>query len=232
MEDYISLGKIKYRIVSNDYKGPCVLYVAGTFMENDIGAMYNAIQSKLEEKDFILCEVQVEDWDTYLTPWKADGAMKGRCFEGKAREILGDIQDKLLPLLITTYVDIIDFYIAGYSLAGLFSLWSLYESDIFAGAACCSGSLWYPGWDEYARSHSLKRRQRIYLSLGNKEEKSRHPLMRLVGDRMREQYKLLKEDDLCSDVTLVWNEGGHFNNTVNRTAYGMEYLVSSNHGNA
>ncbi|ERL11412.1 hypothetical protein HMPREF1248_0438 [Coriobacteriaceae bacterium BV3Ac1] len=32
-------------------------------------------------------------------------------------------------------------YISGYSLAGLFALWSLYQTDIFKGAACVSGSL-------------------------------------------------------------------------------------------
>ena len=56
---------------------------------------------------------------------------------------------------------------------------------------------------------------RVYLSLGNKEEKSRHPLMRQVGDNTRRAIGVL-EGQLTVPCTLEWNEGGHFDGVSER----------------
>ena len=57
-------------------------------------------------------------------------------------------------------------YIMGYSLAGLFALWAMYQTDIFAGCATCSGSMWYPGFVEYVNSQPTLANKQIYISLG------------------------------------------------------------------
>ena len=41
----------------------------------------------------------------------------------------------------------------GYSLAGLFALWSVFRSDRFKAAAAASPSVWFRGWLDYAASH-------------------------------------------------------------------------------
>ena len=57
--------------------------------------------------------------------------------------------------------------IAGYSLAGLFAVYALYRTDVFARAASVSGSLWFPGFREYVFSHTpLCRPDCVYFSLG------------------------------------------------------------------
>ncbi len=94
-------------------------------------------------------------------------------------------------------------WLAGYSLAGLFALWAAYECDTFSGIACCSGSLWFKNWDIYMREHILKRKCSVYLSLGGKEEKTKNAVMATVGDRTREQEKLLLEDPFAS--RWFWN---------------------------
>lgn len=44
--------------------------------------------------------------------------------------------------------------IAGYSLAGLFALYSIYQTDAFSRVASVSGSLWFPGIKEYVVSRT------------------------------------------------------------------------------
>lgn len=72
--------------------------------------------------------------------------------------------------------------IAGYSLAGLFAIYALYRTDSFSRAASMSGSLWFPGFRDYALSRPLCRRpERLYFSLGNKEDKTRNPYLKPCG---------------------------------------------------
>lgn len=96
----------------------------------------------------------------------------------------------------------------GYSLAGLFALWAAYESDVFSGIICCSGSLWFPDWDHYVRNHVIQSKCSVYLSLGGKEEKAKNKVMAAVGDRTRAQEWLLQEDSMVESVVLEWNAEG------------------------
>ncbi len=60
--------------------------------------------------------------------------------------------------------------IAGYSLAGLFALYAICQTDVFSRVGCMSGSLWFPGFKEYVFSHEPKRwADCIYFSLGDRE---------------------------------------------------------------
>ena len=63
---------------------------------------------------------------------------------------------------------------------------------------------------------------RVYLSLGDKEEKTKNPVMGRVGDAIRSGYDLLKDK---IDVTLEWNEGNHFREPDLRTAKGFAWLL-------
>ena len=60
------------------------------------------------------------------------------------------------------------YYIGGYSLAGLFALWTAYQTDIFKGVAA-SPSVWFPGFAEYMKKNEIKT-DTVYLSLGDGEE--------------------------------------------------------------
>ena len=103
-----------------------------------------------------------------------------------------------VPYIDRTYhVKEQEHWLAGYSLAGLFALWAAYECDIFSGIACCSGSLWFKDWDIYMREHTLKRKCSVYLSLGGKEEKTKNAVMATVGDRTREQEKIVAGRFIC-----------------------------------
>ena len=116
------------------------------------------------------------------------------------------------------------YIIGGYSLAGLFALWAAYQTDAFKGVAAASPSVWFPGFVEYMKENSI-RADSVYLSLGDKEEKTRNPVMSTVGDRIRETYGLLKECGI--NTILEWNQGNHFKDADIRTARAFAWVLTS-----
>lgn len=109
-------------------------------------------------------------------------------------------------------------FLGGYSLAGLFALWSGYQTRLFDGIVAASPSVWYPKWIEYA-SNFKPQAPFIYLSMGDKEGKTRNRMMSSVDKNMRRQKALFYCQGVDSE--MEWNQGGHFQDTAKRTAQGF-----------
>ncbi len=173
-----------------------------------------ALIRELAGADFLLQAVRV-DWFTDLSPWKAPAVFRDIPFGDGAPETLNRIL-KLTGDSGKEYV------IGGYSMGGLFALWASYQTDRFRGVAAVSPSVWFPGFAEYAASRRMLA-ERVYLSLGDREEKTRNPVMAAVGDRIRELH-----GQLCSRGTpcrLEWNPGNHFTDPDLRTAKGFAWIL-------
>ncbi len=112
--------------------------------------------------------------------------------------------------------------LGGYSLAAFFSLWSAYRTDLFFAAACASPSVWFPLWMESARRNRPKA-DHIYLSLGDREERTKNPVMSKVGSCIREMESLLSGQGV--DVFLEWNRGNHFADTGLRCAKAFSWCL-------
>ena len=130
---------------------------------------------------FALIGVAPTSWEQEFSPWPAPAlGKKSPAFTGGCDAYLADLTGPILaqaeaqfPLSPRRE----DRMLAGYSLGGLASLYALYQTGVFGGVASLSGSLWFPGWVEFAQSHRpLAPDTRVYLSLGKKEEKVRSPL--------------------------------------------------------
>ena len=135
------------------------------------------------------------------------------------------IKENIIPYINDNYKEHEEIFITGYSLSGLFALCSIYNTDIFDGAVCCSGSLWFPGWVEFMQKNRIKKKSLVYLSLGGKEEKTKNPLMAPVGINTRKQLSIFKKDSLIKSVTLEMNPGGHFADTAMRVAKGINWIL-------
>ena len=176
---------------------------------------------------FTLAAFRVNDWNTDLSPWEAAPVFGDAGFGSGAEDTLKYILESLMPEMTgygtsTGTEHNTELYLGGYSLAGFFSMWAAYQTDCFAGIAAVSPSVWFPGWMDFAREHSI-RAPRVYLSLGDKEERTRNPVMRTVGDNIRSQLELLESDAAC---TLEMNQGNHFREPDLRTAKGFAWLLS------
>ena len=163
---------------------------------------------------FALAAFAVKAWNRELSPWAAPPVFGKLPFGGMAEETLSFVLDRLLPSVRVQLGADMKVCVGGYSLAGLFALWAATETDAFSGVAAASPSLWFPGWMDYVKANPIQTRA-VYLSLGEKEERAKNPVMATVGDCIREQYSLLQADH---SVTLEWNPGNHFQDSEKRTA--------------
>ena len=182
-------------------------------MENETAAI-----RRMTDVPFRLIAVGVERWNRDLSPWSAPPVFGREAFGNGAPSFLETILDLCADPEKT-------YYLGGYSLAGLFSLWAAYQTDMFAGVASVSGSLWFPDFDTYMAAHEIQCGC-VYLSLGDREEKVKNPVMASVGDCTRQAYALL--NDRGTNCTLEWNPGNHFQEPDLRTAKAFAWLL--NHG--
>ena len=158
------------------------------------------------------------DWNADLSPWQADAVFPGdSAFEGKADALIQELIRH--PVIGNTQWKYR--IIAGYSLAGLFSLYACTKTDLFDGCVSCSGSLWYPGFLQYLKEHSLNTSV-VYLSLGEKEKYSRNPVLSSVELCMGEAAQYLKKDHICR---YEMNPGGHFTDPDGRMLKGIAWLI-------
>lgn len=197
--------------------------------ENDISVLDNEVKYIEENTDrnFSLVAFKIEDWNSELTPWEMPLLRgKGNFGEGATRT-LEFIKNDLIPALsecINTGNNEIKYILGGYSLAGLFSLWSGYQTDIFEGIAAVSPSVWYKKWIEYVETEKPLS-EKIYLSLGDTEEKTKHQILSKIGDNIRKQHEILENSGNVKTV-LEWNEGNHFQNPDTRTAKGFLWVMN------
>ncbi|MBP5161448.1 MAG: hypothetical protein ILP16_00510, partial [Spirochaetales bacterium] len=142
------------------------LVVLNTF-EGEGCDVFDAVRS-LTDADFSLLEVSGMSWNRDLSPWEAPAVFKGDSpFGGKADDYLKELTETVIPSAVSNLGDEPSaVYIAGYSLAGLFAVYSLFWTSVFSGAASASGSMWFPGFIDFASSHDLATRPtKVYLSL-------------------------------------------------------------------
>ena len=185
----------------------------------------------VSEQNFLLVAFQVEDWNRDFSPWKASAVFGKEDFAGQGAKTLKWLTEECVPYIDRTFgAKDREHWLMGYSLAGLFALWTAYENDAFSGIICCSGSLWFPEWDHYMREHMLRSKCSVYLSLGGKEEKTRNKIMAAVGDRTRAQEERLEEDPMVESVVLEWNAGGHFADAGKRLAKGVRWMFGAKNG--
>ena len=184
--------------------------------EHDLKTMESEIDYIHErtDEDFLLKAFMVENWNDDLSPWKAPAVFGKEDFGGGAEETLKKVL-KSCDDRNKTY------YIGGYSLAGLFSLWSAYQTDVFSGVAAASPSIWFPGFTEYMSEQKICC-DNVYLSLGDKEANTRNPVMASVAQKIRVANELFQEQNI--NTILEWNEGNHFRDYDLRTAKAFAWI--------
>ena len=174
------------------------------------------------------CLVSVGDlnWDHDMTPWYCPPLSPddSPC-TGGADEYLKVLLEEILPGVLSRISGSPVFLgIAGYSLAGLFALYSMYRTDCFRRVASMSGSLWFPDFKEYAQKNDLIHKpERLYLSLGDREAKTRNPMLKTVQDNTEFLAGLYR--DMGISVKYELNPGNHFRDEAFRTVKGIKAIL-------
>ncbi len=175
---------------------------------------------------FNLVTISGLHWNQELSPWAVETVVsRDDNFAGEADQWLSLLTGEVVPR-VERLLDAPPAWrmLAGYSLAGLFAVWTAFHSDLFTRILSASGSMWYPGWLEYVAEHQLVADvQGIYLSVGDKESTSRNAVLQTVGERTQAVAALMGERGIPSKFEL--NPGNHFKNPPLRVAKGIHWLL-------
>ena len=188
-------------------------------MDNEVAAIAQGAAHP-----FLFATVPVKNWNDELSPWEAPAVWGKESFGCNAADTLRFLMEQVIPTLKQQFhlPENVKIILGGYSLAGLFALWASTQTKLFYGIAAASPSVWFPGWMEFEQQHPIQA-QRIYLSLGDREERTRNATLTAVGDNIRTLHSRLTERG--ADCTLEWNSGGHFKDTDLRTARAFQWVM-------
>ena len=176
---------------------------------------------------FTLVAISNLDWNHDMVPWDGPSAFKNaELCTGGADDYLRLLTEEIIPTAEKGIAGVPCWRgIAGYSLAGLFALYAIYQTDLFSHVGSMSGSLWYSGMKEYIFSHEPKRRPDcMYFSLGDRESKTRNPVLRSVRQNTEELHSFYQGKGI--ETVFQLNPGNHYNHAVERTAVGLCWLLS------
>lgn len=217
-----TIGSRRCSLIRHGEGGPWIYWGAGS--REGVEKTAALLKQKTGLRPWRLIAFETENWNADFSPWPAAAAFGREDFAGNAAATLDWLVQECIPAM---EVEKAPFRVlAGYSLAGLFSLWAFYESGLFQGAASCSGSLWFPGWVDYVQKKKAPFGSAVYLSLGEREEHTRNRTMAVVGDATRGMDALLETDVGVRSHTLRWHRGGHFNDVEERMAQGMAWMIT------
>ena len=176
---------------------------------------------------FTLVAISDLDWNHDMVPWDSPPAFKNaEPLTGGADDYLRLLTEEIIPTAEKESAGVPCWRgIAGYSLAGLFALYAIYRTDLFSRVGSMSGSLWFPSMKEYIFSHEPKQwPDCMYFSLGDKESKTRNPILRSVRQNTEDIQSFFQDKGI--DTVFQLNPGNHYNHAVDRTAAGLCWLLS------
>ena len=209
---YMAASEDRPLVVLNNYSGD------GSSVMKALGEM-NCL-------DFNLLCVGNLKWEHDMTPWYCPPLYKeDEPCTGGADDYLRLLISDILPEAKKSVKGVPSHIgIAGYSLGGLFALYACYKCDVFDCAASMSGSLCFPDFKEYVFNHSMKKvPDKVYLSLGDREAKTKHPILKTVQSNTEEILGHYKK--LGLNVTWELNSGNHFKNADLRSAKGIMAIL-------
>ncbi len=180
---------------------------------------------------FHLLSIEVNSWDSDLTPWPADGLEEGTRFGGQASTTAQVLEEQILPWAEQALPAAPSCrLLAGYSLGGLFALWAGLQSRVYDVLLCVSGSLWYPGFADWVLETPVPGQlQAVYFSLGKKEVRTRNPALQQTGEIMETLCRHFEAAGRKS--TAIWNPGTHFTEVPWRLARALTWGLQET-GNA
>lgn len=176
--------------------------------------------------DFNFLCVCIPYWNHDMSPWFCPSLSENdEPCTGGADGYLKLLTGTIIPEAKEKIGDDVSFSgIAGYSLAGLFALYAMYNCDMFSRVAAVSPSLWFPDFKEYCYSHSFNGSiKKIYMSLGDREAKTRHPVLRTVRDNAEEIVRFYREKGYETEWEL--NQGNHFVDETLRVVKGIRSII-------
>ncbi len=196
---------------------------------NTFGGESNGLYREIKkrtDRESSLVTIGGLDWNRDMSPWDIPPiAENDTPCTGGADDYLRILTEKIIPSAEQKIQGTPQWRgIAGYSLAGLFAIYSLYRTDVFSRAASISGSLWFPNFMEYIDCHDFKcTPDRVYFSLGDRESRTNNPFLKPVQENTEQIKDYYAGKGIVTE--LVMNKGSHYKNAALRTVQGLQWIL-------
>lgn len=201
-----------------------------------------------------LVHIGVDLWEENFSPWCAPRVFaKGPNFGNGAQKTLDALVNQVIPWAESALTEPPAYRaLVGYSLAGLFSLWSgvaqagvspqvahgsqhdvsaapqlITPITTFQRIGAVSGSFWFPGLLDYVDQQlggGAVTLTHAYLSLGDREARTPNPQIMHVRENAELLAAKLRDAGITSTFEL--NRGNHFQNVEGRMQKALNWLVT------
>ena len=221
--------KVKGKTITiyNDFDGenkelPIIFY--NTFSGDGESVWKKALE--IGCKNYIFVVIGDINWEDEMTPWKEPPIFRTdkKGYEGLADKHLEYIENVCLKEVINKIkCKPKSFILSGYSLGGLFSMYSMFKSKVFTKYISASGSLWFPKFIDFINNNEfINKPEKVYLSLGDKEKYTKE-ISNCVEDNTNILFNYLKDRNI--DTKYELNEGNHFKNVDLRIAKAIKWIL-------
>lgn len=210
-----------------------VLFFCG---QENAPAVYATVFSGEEDEIFAQCNeiscprfnfvaIYEQNWDAQMSPWPCGKILsKNDDFQGKAGEYAKWIFEKAIPDVEKKLGKPSFRVLAGYSMAGLFSIYAPTVQSCFDRIVSASGSVWFPDFVKYMEENEFKSKiTKIYLSLGDREKITRNKYMKNVENCTNQLSEIFKLRGIETFFEL--NPGNHFQDSALRLAKGIKFII-------
>ena len=233
----VEIEGIKCHLYSHENYNPInkIIY----FIEDYMTKAPQILLSIIKTKNYILIGISINDWNRYLSPWYCPKLFgkEDNDFKGEGQTTFNWLINKCIPKIEIELLKIdnniqIKRYIGGYSLAALFSLWVFYSEQnkkekIFNGVCACSPSLWFIKWEEFMKNKEAIEESIVYLSLGDKEGKTKNEIFKKMKTGMDKMIEKVKNDKKIKKYIFEENKGGHYSEVELRMAKGFKWIIEN-----
>ena len=233
----IEIEGIKCHLYNQENNDPInkIIY----FIEDYMTKTPNLLLTLVKTNNYVLIGISIKDWNRYLSPWYCQKLFgkEDNDFKGEGQSTFNWLINKCIPKIEKEILKIdnkvtIKRYIGGYSLAALFSLWVFYSEQnkkekIFNGVCACSPSLWFIKWEEYMKNKEALEESIIYLSLGDKEGKTKNEIFKKMKTGMDKMIEKVKNDKKIKKYIFEENKGGHYSDVELRMAKGFKWIIEN-----
>lgn len=220
------IGNKKITIYPGKAADAPVIYLNAVSEEEGIKIYHALLQC--ECPNFTLVTISGLDWNHEMAPWDAAPVFSKNDtpFTQGADAYLKQLTEEIIPCAECCIQGRVSWRgLAGYSLAGLFAVYAMYQTAHFERIASISGSLWFPDFAAYALFNKpIKNPKRLYFSLGDAESRTKNPYLKTVQSCTEKLVAFYQKQGI--NTTLCMNAGGHFKDTDIRTAAGILWLLS------
>ena len=138
MKDF-TINNKKILIYESNTENKPIIYLNNYIDESN--TIYKLVKDTYHE-DFTLVSISNLNWNCDMVPWNTPPIFKnGDSYTGGADEYLTFLTQKIIPAVEKNLSKSIAWQgIVGYSLSGLFAIYSIYKTDLFSRCASVSGS--------------------------------------------------------------------------------------------